>query len=266
MALIEVRGLKKAFGDVVVLDGVDLDIERGEFVTLMGVSGSGKSLLVKMLIGLLPADAGTIRFDGEDVTHLPEHEWTPVRRRIGMLFQEYALFDSMSVFDNVAYGLREQRLMPEPQIAERVKESLDSVSLPDSADLWPKELSGGMKKRVALARAIAMHPEVVFYDEPTEGLDPINVTRVDRLMLRLRAEKGITSVIVTHNMQSAFKISDRLIFLHDGQVALTGTPDELRARREDPRLRHFVEASLKRLPRRSRPPGMPSEPPPVGVP
>ena len=242
MALFEVRGLKKSFGDDVVLDGVDLDIERGEVITLIGASGSGKSVLLKMLIGLIPADGGTIHFDGEDVTRFDEQQWAKVRKRVGMLFQEYALFDSMSVFDNVAYGLREQRLLPEPEIASRVAESLASVSLPGIEQMWPNDLSGGMKKRVGLARAMAIHPEVVLYDEPTEGLDPINVTRVNRLLLRLRAGQGITSVIITHNMKSAFSVSDRLAFLHDGKIAVVGSPEQLRASR-DPRLRAFVGAS-----------------------
>lgn len=257
MPLFEVRELVKSFGDNHVLRGVDLDIHKGEVLTIMGQSGSGKSVLIKMLIGLIRADSGTISFDGENVTDLAEHDWTPVRRRVGMLFQEYALFDSMNVFDNVAYGLREQRLLPEPEIAERVAESLTSVSLPGIEHMSPKDLSGGMKKRVALARAIAVRPEVVLYDEPTEGLDPINVTRVDRLLLGLRDRLGITSVIVTHNMRSAFKVSDRLVMLHDGEVQLEGKPDEFRAYASDPVLSPFVGASRVTL----KPPSLIPPPP-----
>jgi phospholipid/cholesterol/gamma-HCH transport system ATP-binding protein len=248
VALYEVRGVRKAFGETVVLDSVDLDVEQGEFLTLLGVSGSGKSLLVKMMIGLQPADAGTFRFEGSDITALHERDWIPVRRKIGMLFQEGALFDSMTVFDNVAYGLREQRLLPESEIPERVSESLVAVSLPGTEERWPKELSGGMQKRVALARAVAMRPDMLIYDEPTEGLDPINVTRVNRLLLKLRDRFGITTVVVTHNMRSAFATSDRLAFLHEGRIALTGSPDVFREHDRDPVLQHFVAASRLDLP------------------
>ncbi|MEM9071418.1 MAG: ATP-binding cassette domain-containing protein [Myxococcota bacterium] len=256
MALYEVRGLAKAFGDNRVLESIDFDLHQGEVLTIIGKSGSGKSVLIKMLIGLLQADAGTIVFDGENVTDRKEHEWAPVRRRVGMMFQEYALFDSMNVFDNVAYGLREQRLLPEPEIAERVAESLASVSLPGIEQMSPKDLSGGMKKRVALARAIAVRPEVVLYDEPTEGLDPINVTRVDRLLLKLRDEQGITTVIVTHNMRSTFRISDRIALVHEGKIELAGTPDEFRAYASDPVIQPYLGASRVSL----RPP--PPMPPP----
>ena len=257
VALFEIRELVKSFGDNHVLRGIDLDIHQGEVITIMGESGSGKSVLIKMLIGLIKADSGTITFDGEDVTDLKEREWTKVRKRVGMMFQEYALFDSMNVFDNVAYGLREQRLLPEDEIAERVAESLTSVSLPGIEEMSPKDLSGGMKKRVALARAIAVRPEVVLYDEPTEGLDPINVTRVDRLLLRLRDTLGITSVIVTHNMRSSFKISDRLALIHDGVIQLEGSPSEFMAYSSDPILSPFVGASRVTL----KPPSLPPPPP-----
>jgi phospholipid/cholesterol/gamma-HCH transport system ATP-binding protein len=242
VALFEIRGLKKRFGDKVILDGVDLDIVKGEHITLIGKSGAGKSVLLKHMIGLMRADHGRIVFDGTDVTKLREGEWISVRKRIGMLFQESALFDSLNVFSNVAYGLREHRVLPEPQIAERVAESLTVVNLPGIERMMPAELSGGMRKRVALARAIAMHPEVVMYDEPTEGLDPINVTRVNRLLRTLRDSLGITTVVVTHNMQSAFGVSDRLVFMHDGRVVAVGTPDELRALNE-PLLEPFIKAS-----------------------
>ncbi len=259
MPIYELRGVTKAFGDNHVLRGVDLDIRAGEVLTIIGRSGSGKSVLLKMLIGLLAADDGSIRFEGTEVSGLQEREWTPIRRRVGMLFQEYALFDSMSVFDNVAYGLREQNLLPESEIAQRVAEALKAVSLPGIEPMSPKDLSGGMKKRVALARAIAVRPEMVLYDEPTEGLDPINVTRVDRLLLRLRDTLGITTVIVTHNMRSSFRISDRLALIDEGRIALTGTPAELRAQASDPALRPFVMASRVSL---RPPPGPAASSPP----
>jgi phospholipid/cholesterol/gamma-HCH transport system ATP-binding protein len=251
MALFELRGIRKAFGTQVVLDGLDLDIRRGELLTIIGISGCGKSILLKALIGVLPIDAGTIRFDGQEVQGLTEKGWVAVRRRIGMLFQAGALFDSLTVRDNVAYGLREQRLVGEAEIAERVSESLRLVALPGIDDMWPADLSGGMRKRVALARAVAMHPEVVFYDEPTEGLDPINVTRVNRLLLRLRQELDVTTVVATHNMESAFAISDRLALLHDGKVALEGSPEALR-RISDPRLDDFVAAARSERARAAR--------------
>lgn len=243
MALFEIRGLKLAFGSNVVFDGLDLDIHKGEVLTIIGESGSGKSVLLKTLVGIFPVDAGTIRFDGEIISGLSERELTPVRRRIGMLFQASALFDSMNVRENVAYGLREQFEMSEDEIDERVSEALTSVGLPGVEPLWPSDLSGGMKKRVALARAVAFRPEVVFYDEPTEGLDPINVTRVNRLLLGLRDQLEVTTVVVTHNMKSAFAISDRIAMIEEGRVALEGAPDELRAS-APPRLMDFVGKAL----------------------
>ena len=256
-ALFSIRGVHKSFDDDVVLRGVDLDILRGEHITLIGVSGSGKSVLLKLLIGLMQPDSGTITFDGTELSTLDPRAWIAHRKRIGMLFQEGALFDSLSVEDNVAYALREHRMMEEPAIAERVKTSLEQVSLPGVEKMWPSSLSGGMRKRVALARAIAMHPEVVLYDEPTEGLDPVNVTRVDRLLASLRAELGITTVVVTHNMQSAFSVSDRIAFIHEGRVAQVGTPAELREA-NDSRLAPFYRASeLRAKTRPSQPDGWP---------
>jgi phospholipid/cholesterol/gamma-HCH transport system ATP-binding protein len=256
--LFEIRSLAKAFGRNEVLRGVDLDIHKGERLTLIGRSGSGKSILLKHLIGIMRCDAGKIVFDGNEVSSLSERAWVAVRRRIGMLFQESALFDSLNVEDNVSYGLREQRVLGPEEIAKRVAESLEMVNLPGTQRMMPSELSGGMRKRVALARAIAMRPEVVLYDEPTEGLDPINVTRVDRLLESLRARLGVTTVVATHNMQSAFGVSDRIAFIDEGKVAITGTPAELRAM-NDPRLAPFVKASELRAKVR---PSMTSIPPP----
>ncbi len=239
MALVEVRAVRKAFGKNVVLDGLDLDVYEGEFLTIMGESGSGKSLLMKMTLGLIEPDEGTIHFDGELMTGRPESEWNLMRRRAGMLFQESALFDSLDVFENVAYALNEQTDFTEAQIRARVSESLALVGLPGIEELWPSSLSGGMRKRVALARAVAVHPEMVFYDEPTEGLDPINVTRVNRLMLGLQETLKNTTVVATHNLRSAFATSTRLALIHDGQVHVTGTPESFRDSR-DAILREFV--------------------------
>jgi phospholipid/cholesterol/gamma-HCH transport system ATP-binding protein len=246
MALFEVRGLTKAFGRHVVLSGLDIDIFAGEVITIIGESGSGKSILLKAMMGLLDADAGTIRFDGEEVTGQTEREWTQTRRRIGMLFQESALFDSLNVHDNVSYALQEQTTMTEDEIAQRVEETLALVGLPGIEHMSPSDLSGGMRKRVALARAVAVRPEVVFYDEPAEGLDPINVTRVNRLLLGLQKSLNVTSVVVTHNLKAAFAISDRLALIHDGAVAATGAPEAL-LESEDPVVREFIGDRMRRV-------------------
>jgi phospholipid/cholesterol/gamma-HCH transport system ATP-binding protein len=246
MALFEVRGLTKSFGRHVVLSGLDIDIFAGEVITIIGESGSGKSILLKAMMGLLDADAGTIRFDGEEVTGQTEREWTQTRRRIGMLFQESALFDSLNVYDNVSYALQEQTTMTEDEIAQRVEETLALVGLPGIEHMSPSDLSGGMRKRVALARAVAVRPEVVFYDEPAEGLDPINVTRVNRLLLGLQKSLNVTSVMVTHNLKAAFAISDRLALIHDGAVAATGAPEAL-LESEDPVVREFIGDRMRRV-------------------
>jgi phospholipid/cholesterol/gamma-HCH transport system ATP-binding protein len=250
MALFEVRGLRKAFGRHIVLDGLDLDIFDGEVVTIIGESGSGKSILLKAMMGLLEVDAGTIRFDGQDVTRQTEQQWTQTRRRIGMLFQESALFDSFNVYENVGYALREQTEMTEEEIASRVTETLSLVGLPGIEAMAPSDLSGGMRKRVALARAVAVRPEVVFYDEPAEGLDPINVTRVNRLLLGLQRTLNVTSVVVTHNLKAAFAISDRLALIHDGTVAATGAPEAF-LDSEDPVVREFIGERMRRVLRAS---------------
>jgi phospholipid/cholesterol/gamma-HCH transport system ATP-binding protein len=250
MALIEVRGLKKAFGQQVVLNGLDLDIFAGEVVTIIGESGSGKSVLLKAMMGLIDVDGGTIRFDDRIVTGQVEREWIRTRRRIGMLFQESALFDSLDVYENVAYGLREQTPMTEEEIAKRVAETLALVGLPGIEAMAPSDLSGGMRKRVALARAIAVRPEMVFYDEPAEGLDPINVTRVNRLLLGLQKTLKVTSVVVTHNLKAAFAISDRLALIHDGEVVATGAPESF-LESENPVVREFIGERMRRVLRAS---------------
>ena len=250
MALFEVRGLRKAFGRNRVLDGLDLDIFAGEVVTIIGESGSGKSILLKAMMGLIEVDSGTIRFDGEEVTDDTEQQWTQTRRRIGMLFQESALFDSLNVFENVAYALYEQTTMGEEEITTRVAETLTLVGLSGIEAMAPSDLSGGMRKRVALARAVAVRPEVVFYDEPAEGLDPINVTRVNRLLLGLQKSLNVTSVVVTHNLKAAFAISDRLALIHDGEVAATGEPEAF-LDSDDPVVREFIGDRMRRVLRAS---------------
>ncbi len=239
MALIEFRNVKKSFGPKAVYQDLNLEVRQGESLTVIGGSGQGKSVMLKMLIGLLSVDAGTIYFDGQLISELEEKDYTPIRRRIGMLFQGAALFDSLTVRENVAYGLREHFHWKEQEISSRVAESLEYVGLPGIEKMWPADLSGGMKKRVGLARAIAVHPEILLYDEPTTGLDPINVARVNRLILHLKETLKVTSVVVTHDMHSAFAISDRVAMIHSGQVIFAGTPDELRAA-EDPRVHDFI--------------------------
>jgi phospholipid/cholesterol/gamma-HCH transport system ATP-binding protein len=250
VALFEIRGLRKAFGRHQVLSGLDLDIVDGEVLTIIGESGSGKSILLKAMMGLIEVDAGTIRFDGIEVTGQDERKWIQTRRRIGMLFQESALFDSLNVYENVAYALREQTTMSEEEIAERVADTLGLVALPGIELMSPSDLSGGMRKRVALARAVAVRPAVVFYDEPAEGLDPINVTRVNRLLLGLQQKLRVTSVVVTHNLKAAFAISDRLALIHDGTVEVTGAPDSI-LESEDPVVREFIGDRMRRVLRAS---------------
>jgi phospholipid/cholesterol/gamma-HCH transport system ATP-binding protein len=242
MALIEFRGVKKAFGSKVVYRDLTLDIHQREVITIIGGSGQGKSVMLKMLIGLLDTDGGQISFDGQRISGITEAEYAPVRRRVAMLFQAGALFDSLNTKENVAYGLREQLDMSEKEISERVRESLTYVGLPGTEETWPADMSAGMKKRVSLARALAIRPEVLLYDEPTTGLDPINVTRIADLIEYLNGTLDVTSVVVTHDMDTALAISDRIAMIQDGYVIFSGTPDELLAS-GDPRVRDFIEGN-----------------------
>ncbi len=244
MALIEFRNVQKAFGEKRVYVDLNLDIFEGESITIIGGSGMGKSVMLKLLIGLLDADGGSIVFDGIQIVGAKPKILTEVRRRIGMLFQGAALFDSLSVGENVAYGLREHLAMSEEEISARVHESLDSVGLPGIEAMWPADLSGGMKKRVGLARAIAVRPQVLLYDEPTTGLDPINVTRINRLILDLKHKLEVTSIVVTHDLASAFSISDRIAMIDDGRVIFQGTVDEIRHTTID-KVRDFIEGNAE---------------------
>jgi len=242
MALIEFRGVRKAFGPKIVYRDLNLEVTEGEVLTIIGGSGQGKSVMLKMLIGLLDIDGGSIFFDGSQISGITETEYAAVRRRVAMLFQASALFDSLNTKENVAYGLREQLDMSETQISERVRESLTYVGLPGTEETWPADLSAGMKKRVALARALAIRPQVLLYDEPTTGLDPINVTRIADLIAYLNGTLDVTSVVVTHDMDTALAISDRIAMIQDGFVIFAGTPDELQAS-EEPRVRDFLEGN-----------------------
>jgi phospholipid/cholesterol/gamma-HCH transport system ATP-binding protein len=237
---IEIRGLSKRFGKKVVLDGLDLTVPEGKNTVVIGGSGTGKSVLIKCVVGLLRADAGEIRIDGEDVTKMDERELVRVRRKFGMLFQGSALFDSLNVEDNVAFALRRLHRYPEHQIPNVVEEKLAMVGLRDIQHLMPAELSGGMKKRVGLARAIASEPEILLYDEPTTGLDPIMADVINDLVIRLRESLGVTSISITHDMASAYKIADYIAMLYKGRIIEVGTPDEIR-HSANPVVSQFVE-------------------------
>lgn len=237
---IEYHGIRKAFGKNVVLSGVDLEIYKGETLVILGGSGTGKSVLLKLTIGLLEVDSGRILVSGEDVTDCTESEWMPVRNKISYMFQWGALFDSMSVFDNVAFPLREHRACDEDEVERRVMEKLDLVGLASARDVFPADLSGGMRKRAALARSIVLEPQCILYDEPTSGLDPITADTINRLILRMQRLLGVTSVVVTHDIQSMFRVADRLAFLYKGTMAFVGSPEEARTA-EHPVLRGFIE-------------------------
>jgi len=212
-----------------VLRGASLEIEKGESMVIIGCSGSGKSVLMKHIIGLIKPDKGTVLIDGIDIWKLSEKELNRLRRRFGMLFQYAALFDSLTVEENVGFALKHQRLKSKKEIKKRVEECLDMVGLPGVLDKKPNELSGGMKKRVGLARAIALQPEIVLYDEPTTGLDPIMADAINNLIIEMRERLEVTSLAITHDMVSAYKIADRIAMLYDGKIIEVGTPEEIRS-------------------------------------
>ncbi len=225
--LIEVQGLVKAFGDLEVLKGVDLTVSRGESMVVIGGSGTGKSVLIKHIIGLLRPDAGKVTIGGRVVADLKRAELVEVRRGMGMLFQYAALFDSMTVAQNVSFALHRHTKMTEAEIADRVAEVLAMVGLSGAEESWPAELSGGMKKRAGLARAIALGPEIMLYDEPNTGLDPILTDQINDLILDLQQRLHVTSVTITHDMTSAYKIADRIAMLYEGRIEEVGTPEEI---------------------------------------
>ena len=240
--MIEIRGLAKQLGARQLLAGVDLDIRQGETVVVMGRSGTGKSVLLKHIIGLMHPDAGSITVDGTDIVGLQGRALNAMRIRFGMLFQGAALFDSMTVGENIALPLREHTDMTEDDIRARVAERLEWVGLKGVEEMKPASLSGGMRKRVGLARAIAMDPQYILYDEPTTGLDPIMSDVINRLIRSLQQRIGVTSIVVTHDMNSAYHVADRLAMLHEGRVVFTGTPDEARTT-SDPMVRQFIQGS-----------------------
>jgi phospholipid/cholesterol/gamma-HCH transport system ATP-binding protein len=238
--MIETRDLKKSFASNVVLTGVSFRIENGESVAIIGRSGGGKSVLLKHLIGLLKPDVGEVRIDGENIVPMNERQMLRVRRKFGMVFQGAALFDSMTVAENVAFGLRRLEHLTETEVAKRVAEVLEVVDLPGTQNKKPAELSGGMRKRVGLARAIIYEPQIVLYDEPTTGLDPIVSDSIDKLIMRAHSRLKITTVVVTHDMRTARRVGQRVMLLHDKTIYATGRPEEFFAS-QDPVVRQFID-------------------------
>jgi phospholipid/cholesterol/gamma-HCH transport system ATP-binding protein len=237
---IEYQGVTKRFGRNEVLKGVDLTVRKGETLVILGGSGTGKSVLLKLTIGLFEADEGKILVSGQDVTGYAEPQWMDVRDRISYMFQWGALFDSLTVYDNVAFPLREHHACDEAEVDRRVMEKLGLVGLESARDVYPSDLSGGMRKRASLARSIVMQPDCILYDEPTSGLDPITADTINRLIIRMQEVLGVTSVIVTHDIQSMFRVADRLAFLYQGTMAFVGSPEEAR-QADHPVLRGFIE-------------------------
>jgi phospholipid/cholesterol/gamma-HCH transport system ATP-binding protein len=238
--MIEVRNLKKSFGAQLILDGVSFRIENGDSVAIIGRSGGGKSVLLKHIIGLLQPEAGDVLIDGENIVAMNERQLLRVRRKFGMVFQGAALFDSMTVAENVAFGLRRHEHLTEAEIAKRVAAALDMVDLPGTENKNPAELSGGMRKRVGLARAIIYEPQIVLYDEPTTGLDPIVSDSIDKLIIRVRDQLKVTSIVVTHDMRSARRVGHRVLMLHEKKIYANCTPEALFAS-TDPVVRQFVD-------------------------
>ncbi|MBK8250712.1 MAG: ABC transporter ATP-binding protein [Gemmatimonadetes bacterium] len=238
--MIVLDNVHKAFGPKKVLQGFSLEVQEGETMVIIGYSGTGKSVAIKHIVGLLHPDAGTVFVDGQEVPALPRRDLYELRAKIGYVFQFAALFDSMNIGENVAMGLRKRGTMTESEIQHRVAEVLDLVDLPNVEGKFPAELSGGMRKRVGLARAIALRPSYILYDEPTTGLDPVTSAVIDNLMVRMRDRLGVTSIVITHDMKSAFRVGTRIAMLYEGRVRQVGTVDEIR-HSGDEVVRQFVE-------------------------
>lgn len=237
--MISLRQLTMAFGSKVVLDELDLDVYKGETLAVIGPSGSGKSTVIKVLTGLLAPTSGSVQIEGQETSGFDEDEWDELRCHMGVVFQYSALFDFLSVGENVAFGLRRHFKLPEEEIQRRVAALLEMVGMPGTQSMMPAELSGGMKKRVGLARALAMQPQVVFYDEPTSGLDPVMTMTISRLIRKTQQTLGVTSVLVTHDMESAYFAADRIAMLYKGKIVQVGTPDEIK-RSSNPIVHAFV--------------------------
>jgi phospholipid/cholesterol/gamma-HCH transport system ATP-binding protein len=238
--LIQLKNVHKAFGPKRVLDGFTLDVPEGETMVIIGYSGTGKSVAIKHIVGLLEPDIGEVWVDGLNVPELSRRELYALRSRIGYVFQFAALFDSYSIGENVAMGLRKQGELTDTEIDQRIEEALDLVDLPGVRERFPAELSGGMRKRVGIARAIALRPKYILYDEPTTGLDPVTSAVIDQLMVRMREKLNVTGVVITHDMRSAFTVGTRIAMLYHGRVRWEGTIDEIK-RTTDPVVRQFVE-------------------------
>lgn len=239
---VEFRDVHKAYGVKQVLRGANLKVYRGEVMVILGGSGSGKSVTLRHMLGLEAPDTGRVIVEEEDITDLPEEELYRVRKKFGMLFQSGALFDSMNVFENVAFPLREHTDMSDDEIARAVRERLELVNLPGSEHLMPVDLSGGMRKRVGLARSIVLDPKMILYDEPTTGLDPITAQKINELIIDLQSKLNVTSVVVTHDIQAAFSVGDRISFLSQGVFEWVGSMEEARDS-DHPMLREFLKAS-----------------------
>ncbi|HTB82177.1 MAG TPA: ABC transporter ATP-binding protein [Candidatus Sulfotelmatobacter sp.] len=238
--MIQTRALKKSFGPQTILDGVDLCIESGESAVIIGRSGGGKSVLLKHLIGLLQPDSGEVLIDGENISRMTERQLLHVREKFGMVFQGAALFDSMTVAENVAFALERKGKLTAGEIEKRVAKALEVVDLPNTQNKNPAELSGGMRKRVGFARAIIYEPQIILYDEPTTGLDPIVSDSIDKLIIRVRDHFKVTSVVVTHDMRSAQRVGNHVMLLHDKKIYAHGTPEEFFSS-QDPIIRQFVD-------------------------
>jgi phospholipid/cholesterol/gamma-HCH transport system ATP-binding protein len=239
---VEFRDVYKSYGTKRVLCGADLKVYRGEVLVILGGSGSGKSVTLRHMLGLESPDSGRVLVEDEDVTDLPEEDLYRVRKKFGMLFQSGALFDSMTVFENIAFPLREHTEMSDEEIARAVRDRLELVNLPNTAQLMPVDLSGGMRKRVGLARSIVLDPKMILYDEPTTGLDPITAQKINEMIVDLQSKLNVTSVVVTHDIQSAFSVGDRIAFLNKGVFEWVGTMEEAR-NAEHTILREFFKAS-----------------------
>jgi len=239
---VEIRDLHKAFGKHQVLKGVDLAIERGRITTIIGGSGSGKSVLIKHIIALLSPDRGQVIVDGEDITTMNETDLTKVRSKFGMLFQHSALFDSMNVGANIAFPLTEHTKLSPAEINDVVTDKLEVLGLAGMEEKWPAELSGGMRKRVALARALVMNPSFLIYDEPTTGLDPVLGHQVDQMIADIQARYGVTSIIISHDMASTFRLAHKIAMIHDGRILVSGEPGDM-ARCGVPQVEEFIRVS-----------------------
>lgn len=238
--MISLRDVHKAFGPKKVLQGFSLDVQEGETMVIIGYSGTGKSVAIKHIVGLLDPDVGTVFVDDQEVPALKRRDLYKLRERIGYVFQFAALFDSLTIGENVAMGLRKQGHLGEAEIQQRVTEVLELVDLPEAAPRMPAELSGGMRKRVGIARAVALRPKYLLYDEPTTGLDPVTSAVIDELMIRMRDKLGVTGIVITHDMRSAYRVGTRIAMLYEGRVRQVGTVDEIQ-HTEDPVVRQFIE-------------------------